>query len=96
MLTGRRNIGQARIMKGAQAADRLYARATRRSSKTGGVLRLELYAKLAAAQAEARSSVRPRDLDEVMMDLRESLAARRRPRRTGAASASPHGRRARR
>lgn len=67
--------------------------------------RRELYAKLAAARAEAGSGAKPRGLTEVMKNLRKSLGARResrrgktatRPRRTGAASAWPHGRRARR
>lgn len=39
--------------------------------------RLELYAKLAAAQAEAASGAKPRDLGEVMKDLRKRLGARR-------------------
>lgn len=39
--------------------------------------RLELYAKLAAAQAEAASGAKPRDLAEVMKDLRKRLGARR-------------------
>lgn len=39
--------------------------------------RLELYAKLAAAQAEAAAGAKPRDLADVMRDLRKRLGGHR-------------------
>lgn len=39
--------------------------------------KLEVYAKLAAAQAQAASGVKPRDLADVMRDLKGRLRARR-------------------